>query len=376
MAQIIVTFLFIIIVIVGLFYGWQSFKNWLAILSPEIPSETPERAAPKETPKLRKSPTITPVKPKPFISIETYLISGPKEGEVISEKNEVTFEFKAEVPSEKQSEIKFETKIEGFDENWVLSYSNQRKIKLPGSKEYKFLVRAKVRDFIDETPAIRNFKINVSPFFEKVKIYRTEPQTYYHPSVITLSSFLAQDEKINISGWQIKSNKGSIVIPEGIEKYLDDGSIIKDIFIKSYDTIYFLSGSNSLGYGRNFRLNKCFGYFLNNFNFYPSISKNCPQPKLEQISGFDEYCQEFILKTERCKVPNYSTDLRLSLDLECRTYIDENLNYKGCLKNYSKDKDFLENYWYIYVGYNIVSELHDTLYLRDRDGLLVNKYLY
>lgn len=375
MAQAIVTSLFIIIVIVGLFYGWQSFKNWLETLSPETPSETP-----KETPK----PVITPkeslviksAEPKLTIFIDTYIISGPKESEVISETNEVSFEFKAEVPPEKQPEIRFETKIEGFEENWVLSYSNQRKIKLSGPKEYKFLVRAKVGDFVDETPASRNFKINVSSFFEKVKIYRTEPQTYSHLSVITLSSSLAQDEKINISGWQIKGNKGSIVIPQGIEEYFDEGSVIKDIFIKSYETIYLLSGSNPLGYNRNFRLNKCFGYFLNNFSFYPSISKNCPQPKLEQISRLDEYCQEFILKTERCKVPNYSTDLRLSLDLECRTYIDQNLNYKGCFRNYSKDKDFLENYWYIYVGYNIVSELHDTLYLRDRDGLLVNKYLY
>jgi hypothetical protein len=79
--------------------------------------------------------------------------------------------------------------VEGFDKNWQETSSNQRLISLPvGSKEYTFWVRAKINNVIDQTPAWRNFKINTSPYFGKVKISSASYQAPPRSSLITLNT--------------------------------------------------------------------------------------------------------------------------------------------------------------------------------------------
>ncbi len=66
-------------------------------------------------------------------------------------------------------------------------------------------------------------------------------------------------------------------------------------------------------------------------------------------------------------------------DGNCMSYLNANLNYNGCFANYQADQDFFSNQWHIYLD-RIYKEIFswtnefDTLYLRDKDGLLVDKY--
>jgi len=334
----------------------------------------------------KSEPTVIKLsKAQSSVSIETYITSGPGEGEILNETNRVSFGFEAKVsPEETKGQITFETKIEGLDKDWQETSSKQRTIILPsGPKEYTFLVRAKIKDVIDPTPATRTFKINTSPYFGKVKISSISSQTSSYPSLIRLITQFNKEEKINITGWQIRGNKGVAIITKGIETYLPyDSNPVEDIFIRYSDTIYLWGTSSPLGIDKSFRPNKCFGYLTDIYNFVPSISssKRCPSIKLEDISHLGEYCQDFILRMGGCKIPDYSGNLKIIFDSECTSYIsayvEKNFNYQGCFRNYSKDKDFLSNYWYVYLGHDITSKLHDTLYLRDQDGLVVDKYLY
>jgi hypothetical protein len=375
--QPILAFIFIIIVILlvaVVYFSQPSKQGEEATPQPKETILQIQRSVP-----VKNQTFLRSVKPaqelKPAISIDTFIVSGPKEGEIINETNEVVFEFEAKLsPEDTKGQVTFETKIEGFDQDWLPTYSKKREVQLPGPKEYNFLVRAKIGEAIDQTPAKRNFKINISPYFGKVKISRVQAKTSYYPSLITLSTGLEKEEKINISNWRIKGNKGEIIIPQGIEVYFLQSSINrKDIFVGQYDVVYLSSDSSPLGTDLNFRPNKCFGYFLNSHDFLPSISRRCPQPELKEISHFSEYCQEFILNLGRCEIPDYSNNLRISFDPECQSYLNENFNYTGCFKNYSRDKDFLEHYWYIYLNRDVVSKLHDTLYLLDKDRLLVDR---
>lgn len=388
---ILISVIVLILIIGALFFIFQFIFNQFGNIQKYLQSEEPEtqeEILEKEiqtTKSIIKSAgpaPVSPTEPEPAISINTYITSGPEQEEIIDDTNKITFEFKAEVPKNNKERISFETKVEGFDEDWKSTSSTKRTITFsPGPKEYTFLVRAKIKNSVDPSPASRTFKINTSPYFGKVEIYRIKYKTSSQPSQITLNSRLGKEEKINITNWYIKANKGKIIIPKGIEKYQSFVSP-QDIFIKQSDKIYLVSGSNPwggsnpLGKNKNFRLNKCFGYFLKYYEFSPSFSKICPQSKLEEISYLNENCQEFILNLSKCEIPDYQDNIKILFDMKCRTYMDDNFNYNACFKNYQKDKDFLKNYWYVYLNTDIVSELHDLLYLRDQNGLLVDKYIY
>lgn len=325
------------------------------------------------------SSTTTPIFSPPLI--ETYIISGPKNGDVIKDTDEVSFQFGANLfYGGDESQIFYETKVEGLDRDWQRNYSNKRTINFPGgAKEYTFLVRAKTQELTDLTPASRTFKINLSPHFEKVKIYNVQVQGYpsYVPLITLGTYFYGSEEKINISGWRLETQKGSFTIPQGIEKYNQaSGSFPQDIFVKSGDTIYFSSDANPLGRNNNFRPNKCFGYLTNYYNFSIYFYKNCPKPEEEDILYLRPLCQQYIQERNYCEIPRYWEDTRVTADGECISFINNYFNYAPCFDRYQKDSDFLKNEWHIYMERDIIKRGLDILYLRDQNGFLVDKYLY
>jgi len=60
-------------------------------------------------------------------------------------------------------------------------------------------------------------------------------------------------------------------------------------------------------------------------------------------------------------------------------FINSNLDYGGCYRNNYRYNDFLENNWYIYIDRldkQFFDRKIDTVYLKDKDGLLVDEYIY
>ena len=382
--QPIVIFIIITVALVGHFYFGQLLEQEeeLPLEQPGEPLPETEESVPTKTQIFSGSvkSAAEPSKSKPTISVDTHIVSGPKEGEVIDETNKVAFEFKAEVfPEETEGQITFETKLEGFDDGWKKTSSSQRTINLPsGPKEYTFLVRAKIKDAIDSTPAKRTFKINTSPYFGKVKISSLSPQTSPRSSLITLSTHLGE-EKINITGWQLRGKGGSFSIPEGTEKYLPgyNPEPTENIIVKEGDKIYLSSAQNPLGRNQNFRPNKCLGYLTNYYNFTIPLSKGCPKPEKEEISHLSDCCQKFISDLKQCGVPDYSKKESIRSDSQCTSYLIENFNYAACFRKHYRDEDFLKKEWHIYMGSNsLLNSSCDTIYLRDQNGLFVDKHSY
>jgi len=215
----------------------------------------------------------------------------------------------------------------------------------------------------------------VSPYIKKVEINRVQTASTYQPSLITLNIRPYKGEPINITGWTIKTRKGNFIIPKGIEKYQSSGSL-RNIVIRESLYVYLIGDTNPLGRNKNFRANKCFGYLSQSRDFYPYVHSYCSRPKLEDVSHLNPYCQEYIIHKYGCQMPDYSDDFKISTDSRCVSYILDYFTYNGCYKKHSQDKDFLNNYWHIYLGKNIVQEYHDTVYLYDQYGLLVDKYSY
>ncbi len=207
---------------------------------------------------------------------------------------------------------------------------------------------------------------------EKIKVtIHASAFSYYHPSLITLN--LSGNEKINITGWKIKTRKGEFVIPQGQEKYNSYMSN-RDIYALKYDTLYIVSGKSPLG--TNFKSNRCLKY-LNQSDIYPSLWTSCPSKT--NIAGFSSLtpsCQDYISFSYGCQTPNYSSNLTITMDSACVAFINQHYCYSGCFADNSNNENFLGSSWYIYSATDLVDPLHDTIYLYNKSGTLISQYSY
>ena len=335
-------------------------KEWSSPKSPEI--------------KTSKKVEIKPPLKETYI-LETKIISGPKENEILKETNLVKFEFEGKIISKKQIKktIYFETKLEPQEKEWQKTYLNWRKIKLdPKIKKFKFLVRARTDEIIDNTPAQRNFFLDISPYFDKIKIESVWRWAEI-PVIVLKVKNLEKNETINISGFKIKGKKFQKEIKKAT-KIWKQGAKEKEIFVKNYQKIYLIGDKSPLG--KSFLLNKCMGYLKENFQFFPDFYTSCPKPKIEEISYLSETCQEFILNLGNCQIPNWQRNYEISRDSKCIDYLQNHFNYSSCLKNHQKDKDFFENVWYLYLGKFSLNKLHNKIELFDKNNKFISKYIY
>ncbi len=215
----------------------------------------------------------------------------------------------------------------------------------------------------------------ISPYYGLAEIQSVKAENSYHVSLITLSVRPRQGENINITGWTVKTRRGGAIIPQAME-YYQSSYIPHNIIIREYNTIYLIGAKSPLGSDRSFRLNTCFGYLSKSRNFYPSVYTSCPKLELEELYHLKPYCQDFLLRSYGCKMPDYSEDFKVSTDSQCVEYILDYFTYSGCYKNHYQEDNFLYDYWYVYLNRNIVEPLHDVIYLYDQNGLLIDEYIY
>ena len=195
---------------------------------------------------------------------------------------------------------------------------------------------------------------------------------YIRSLEVGLYANLAKGEFRNITGWTIKSNKGSFIIPQAQEVY-SFGGAQGNINLQSGDKISFYPTNGPKG---NFRLNKCAGYIEEISPFTPSLPKTCPYISRSEITNFSGACQEYILSLRSCQEPSANPPIPLNDDA-CRNFLRK-LNYVGCVEKYGKDSDFLSGDWRVWIGdqLNIFDPLHDKVQLLDRAGKVVDEYTY
>ncbi len=341
-------------------------------LSQDTDSQVETSISEKQSTTPYTSETSTPE--TQTLEITTKIVSGPKHNEVIDETNEITFQFDLKIP-DPDKRTRFETKVLGFDTDWKSTSSKKRTITLPpGPKKYTFLVREKEKAETT-SPAQRIFKLNISPYFGKVEIEDLELGTKTSYSLITLDTDLEREEEINMTDWQLQGRLKSFDFSKGIQAYHPIFNAVpnEDIIIKRGDTIYLSAASTPLGLVNVFKTNQCTGYLDDLRDFPITIPEDCPKIEQDDISELDQCCQEYILDLEKCELPKDT----YVLDLECKNYVTNNINYEGCFSKYSKYNDFLGDEWHMYLNFNLVltGECH-TLYLRDQNNLFIDKYTY
>jgi len=220
----------------------------------------------------------------------------------------------------------------------------------------------------------------LSPYFGKIKI-SAQYNSSYNPSGFKVYSGLSNDEKVNITGWRIKTNHGEIIIPQAINVYEPSGlTPPQDIVLSANNYVNIYLSVNPIN--KNFRLNKCMGYLQNDYVFSPPLPQNCPAPSHSDISYLSGECQSYIRSLWGCMVPDEDSDSFYASvggssreEVECRAFLDT-INQNGCFQKHRWDGDFLSNEWRVWIRQHILDSQHDRVLLFDKQGLLVDEYIY
>lgn len=212
----------------------------------------------------------------------------------------------------------------------------------------------------------------LSPHFGKLKFsYVTRPGYGRHFSEMLLYANLGQDERLNITGWQIRNwRKEEVTIPKGAEIYDPLSPPADDILLKSGDSVKIFSNTNPLNL--NLRLNKCTGYLEKLFDFTPDLPLECPRYSQAEIRHLHPFCQDYILSLGTCEIP---TSGALAYDSQCHQFLSK-LSYKPCVDEHRNDPYFIKSQWFIWIKKDILDPRRDRLLLFDKEGLLVNEYTY
>lgn len=347
-------------------------------------TKAPDQKGQKQTPApsaFQKPPTPAP----PLFSLDTAIVTGPKEKESIAD-TKATFEFSGSVdPPQPQGSITFESKVQGVDSDWVAS-SSTRTITLPaGLKEYTLFVRSKLNNVVDQTPAARTFRVNVSPYFGKVTISSMSTGT---PSLITLRANLKQGEEVSLTGWKVKGRAGEFTIGKGIERVGPSLTLVAqdNMTMKSPDTVYLSSARGPFGFQKHFRPNSCMGFLNSSFVFPIAVPSSCnvEKPTEEYLFSLSllKACEDFILQKvnySSCAMTDYFNDVLVRSDSQCVSYLSQlakEFTYEGCYYNKESKPDFLKTEWHIYTGINLPSQKFDEIKLLDQNDLLIDQKKY
>lgn len=312
----------------------------------------------------------------PFI---TEITSGVENNSTI-ETDKATFKFRGTDYVYPSSQLSFETFLEGVDKDWQKYYSGSRTIYLPaGDKNYVFKVRAvRKNGEKDKNPAQISFRAALSPYYKKIKIGSMNRSTSdFNQEYITINNYNYGATSVNVANWEISSLKEKVLIPKAI-KYLtfDSNDTSADINLNYGEYIKIVTGQGP--FNLNFQVNKCSGYLAKQYKFSVSLSSSsCPWPTLEDLSEFSSNCKTFFFKQQQCAQPNVD-DLSIVYDNQCRDYLRANLSYSACLSKFQKDSDFYKSEWRVYLNTSrkLWDKDHDTIRLRDKDGLIVDRLVY
>lgn len=216
---------------------------------------------------------------------------------------------------------------------------------------------------------------DLSALFKKVRIVSVErPNQYGIGGSFTVQVESAIGSAVDVTGWEVRSNHGSIAIESA---YAPAGPVNQTrIVIRPATSAVFYAAWSS--FVKNIELNICTGYLNGTYALSPKLPNNCPRPARSEIVRFSGACQNFINSLSSCEVPTPSelNQYAVSGDTACRAFIDT-LTYEGCVKRYGTLSNFYSYGWRAWLGTELkFDRYHDRLLLFDEGSKLVDEYVY
>lgn len=183
---------------------------------------------------------------------------------------------------------------------------------------------------------------------------------------------------VNISNWSLENQDGEKVkFGQAALLYaLGEINPEQEILLSPGEKALIITGQSPLG--TNFKTNKCMGYLAEMQNFYPKLSSECPHPIDNETlpASLDNQCIDYIDKEfELCKT--YIT-LSSAISSACKEFINERINYNGCVRWHKNNSDFYQPEYRIYLKRN--SELwnneHGKIIMYDENNGIIDWISY
>lgn len=178
----------------------------------------------------------------------------------------------------------------------------------------------------------------------------------------------ATKSKVNISGLRLQ-NRDNISAAIGRDENNNN------ISLDYGERALVATGESPLG--KNFKINKCSGYFNQQNSFSPSIFSSCPSiSNLPLPKNLNNRCVDYIESLPGCIMPNINADT--GIDNTCVEFVTQHASYAGCVADHKNDSDFDQHEWRVYLGKN--SEMwgnkHELIQLFDQLWKLITEISY
>ena len=242
-------------------------------------------------------------------------------------------------------------------------------------------------------------ELGISPWEGKVRLqsgngrYETDPDREY---VVIQTS--RSDEAVDITGWVLMNAKDNQPIRSGVNEFYYPNAdrvtiglgarVVSNTGGSGGERIVVPKGGRAIvatGHPpdtfpalikTSFLDTKCTGYLAEGGVFPAGVGGRCVSPRNEPgIDTISNACYDFVRTIGSCRIPTYERMERAEISNQCRKYIDEHFNYKGCVTYHQYDSDFFSDVWHVFLfqSTELWSRSGDTISLFDENGLLVDQ---
>lgn len=182
-----------------------------------------------------------------------------------------------------------------------------------------------------------------------------------------------KSERIVVSGFTVENARhGSFVVPlahalPGVSATMRD-----QIVLAPGERVVISLGRQERG--MNFRENLCTGYFDELSDFTPGLDHQCPEIVLPDRASYTDRCIRLVEGTGSCRA---GTTEQFT-DSRCATFINDKMNYNGCVRDNKNRDDFYLKRWLVWMQYDqeFFRNLTETVVVRDQSGKPVDERTY
>lgn len=185
---------------------------------------------------------------------------------------------------------------------------------------------------------------------------------------------------VSTEGWKLvsqKTGKGALFPQGATVPQAGRVNVLSPIQLSAGDTVTIVTGRSPIG--MSFRENKCTGYFEERQDFRPPLPQSCPTSYQELDRFYDGDDEEACLSYART-VPYCSSAASApsNVSSSCEEFVEDYLNYEGCVDAHENDSDFRGRTWRVFLGSRdeLWRKDGETILLLDAQGKVVSQLSY